>query len=85
MSEAPMGARPGYSACKGCGKEILWATDDQGTRHPLDTVPPTFQVIETQHKGVFRAVRSPAYVSHFATCPQASRFSKKTTKGESLL
>lgn len=72
--------RPGYSACRGCGKEILWATDDKGTRHPLDTVPPTFVVIEDAvKKGYYRAVRSQAYVSHFATCPQASAFSKTPT------
>lgn len=79
MSAEPHPPRPGYSACKGCGKEILWATDDQGTRHPLDTGPPTYQVIATQDTGVLRAVRSPAYVSHFATCPMARRFSRTHT------
>mgnify|MGYP001597955459 FL=1 len=78
--------RPGFSACKGCGKEVLWAVDDNGTKHPLDTTPPTYVAIEdAQKKGVFRAVRSMAYVSHFATCPMASTFSKRSKPQEGLL
>ena len=80
MDESP---RPGYTLCKGCSKEILWAIDDNGTKHPLDTTPPTYVVIEdAKKKGAFRAVRSMAYVSHFATCPLANTFSKRNKPKE---
>lgn len=69
--------RPGYARCKGCGKEILWAVDAQGTRHPLDTTPPTYVIVGAHKDGTPMVVRSSGYVSHFATCPQANEFSRR--------
>lgn len=62
------------SVCKGCGKEIQWATTETGKTIPLDPKAPTYEVKE----GI--AVRSPAMVSHFSTCPKANDFSGKGAK-----
>jgi hypothetical protein len=70
-------ARPGYSLCKGCHKEILWAVDEKGTKHPLDTTPPTFVVVGYEKDGTAQVKRSNGYVSHFATCAAAEHFSGK--------
>lgn len=69
--------RPGYALCKGCSKEILWAVDEKGTKHPLDTTPPTFIVVGHDKDGTAKVQRSNGYVSHFATCPNAAEFSGK--------
>jgi hypothetical protein len=61
--------------CKGCGRPIIWGITEDGTRIPLDPKPPTYVLEFTGERGVkVRRVRS-VLVSHFATCPQASRFS----------
>lgn len=65
----------GHSACKGCGKPILWAIDDAGKKQPLDTTPPTWVVIGNEKDGTPKVRRSAGYVSHFATCPAANQFS----------
>lgn len=70
-------ARPGYSTCKGCGKEIVWGQDDKGTKVPLDTKPPTWIIVGNHKDGTAKIVRSSGYVSHFATCPKANDFSGK--------
>ena len=64
------------TSCKGCGREIVWAEDDKGTKIPLDPRAPVYQVVD----GV--AVRNTkAMVSHFATCSQANRFSGSRRRG----
>ena len=74
----PKSVNQGSNLCKGCGKEVVWATDDHGTRHILDPSPPTYVIIEYPgHPGQFRAVRSMAYVSHVAICPMASQASMR--------
>jgi hypothetical protein len=65
--------------CKGCGKPIVWATDIDGKRHPLDPTPPVYLVQMDGGNPV--ATRQPAaFVSHFATCPQRDRFSASKPK-----
>lgn len=64
--------------CRGCGRPIVWAVDPLGRRIPLDPTPPVYhvQLEATDNPGSARASRSlTAMVSHFATCPEASRFS----------
>lgn len=61
--------------CRACGAPLLFVQDAEGKTHPLDTRSPTFRV-ERDLAGDEIAVRSDAMVSHFATCPKASDFSK---------
>lgn len=71
------------SKCKGCGKEILWAVDADGKRIPLDTKPPVYQFwqVPTKDGVVMRCDWTKIHaVSHFATCPEANRFSKSKRK-----
>ena len=77
MPECP----PGLTPCKACGEPILFAMDEKGAMHPLDPTPATYVAIEDpKKKGVFRALRSMAYVSHRATCPAAGQMRKRTAK-----
>jgi len=64
------------SACKGCGKTIVWAeVKVEGkpvVRVPLDPRPPIYRVDRPGH-----ATRAEDrwMVTHFATCPKANKFS----------
>lgn len=55
--------------CKACGFPLVIADGPNGKAIPLDARAPTYEVKD----GV--ATRSTALVSHFSTCPEASRFS----------
>lgn len=66
------------SACKGCGEKIVWGRDEKGSLIPLDPRPPTYALVI--HDNEVRLTRSRAYVSHFATCPNASEFSRRAVK-----
>lgn len=73
------------SFCKGCGKEIVWGITSEGKRIPLDPKPPVYR-LETKpdaEKTTEAERMANTYVSHFATCPQANRFSasKKPNDG----
>lgn len=67
------------ATCKGCGKVIWWGVDPDGNTIPLDPTAPVYEVgieeaLGTRHK-VTRCDRRLVMVSHFATCPEANRFS----------
>jgi hypothetical protein len=63
--------------CKLCGKLLVFAVNQEtGARVPLDTIAPTFTV-ETNGEASLIATRSPAFVTHFATCPAANEFGRK--------
>lgn len=70
------------SACKGCGKEIVWGMGPSGRAIPLDPSAPIYIVRRvvtgfTADK-IERGGPGPQYlVSHFSTCPQANQFSGK--------
>lgn len=63
--------------CKGCGKPVLFAMDAHGKTQILDAVAPVFALQRSS------AMSEPdtcvridfSYVSHFATCPAANKFS----------
>ena len=67
----------GSVPCKACGAPLVFAkSEDTGATIPLDVRNlPTYMLVI--HEGVAVAKRSPAYVSHFVTCPAASQFSSK--------
>lgn len=68
------------SKCKGCGRKVYFAVDENGTNQILDAVSPVYQLTDAaapENHNKQQCVRSTtAYVSHFVTCPQRSMFSK---------
>lgn len=71
--------------CRGCGKSILWAKDAVTQKAvPLDTTPPVYLVTQTPENNFhlaranqkFNTGEPMFFVSHFATCPKASDFSR---------
>ena len=68
--------------CRACGRMLrfvaVWnESQSRWSTIPLDTVAPTYDL---GTDGVYR--RSTALVSHFATCPKASTFSRSKPKPE---
>lgn len=69
--------------CRGCGKSIVWAETREGGKIPLDPVPPVYHVAFTEDgKRVISDRRRSSMVSHFATCPKASEFSRRRNRHE---
>lgn len=59
--------------CRGCGRMVMFLKDEHGRTQILDVVAPVYA-----HVGTTRCKRDTmAFVSHFATCPDANDFSKK--------
>lgn len=79
MPEPASNPRP----CRACGREILFATNRKsGKVLPLERVR-TVYVLDQD--GVAQPMAWPdgavdTYVSHFETCPNASRFSKQAQR-----
>jgi hypothetical protein len=71
--------------CDGCDAKILWAKTAEGKEIPLHPRPPTYRV----RLGALGPIAEkttedePVYVSHFATCPNASKFSSSRKGGGS--
>ncbi len=61
--------------CKGCQKPIEWGTTEAGKKIPLDPRPPVYLLED----GVAKRLHN-AYVTHFATCPDANKFSASKKK-----
>jgi hypothetical protein len=74
-----MSAPPGVptTRCKTCGKTMAFAKTPEGKTIPLDVVAPVYR-LSSGPGGQLRAERAgDCFVSHFATCPQASSHSRK--------
>ena len=65
------------SACRGCGKPIVFGDLPTGGKVPLDPRAPVYDVEMIVGGTVAAERRIEAMVSHFATCPKASTFSRK--------
>lgn len=68
------------SKCKGCGKEVIFAVDENGKTQVLDKSAPVYVENGVGHMrgpGVQRENRG--YVTHFATCSKANDFSASNT------
>jgi len=65
--------------CKSCGRKVLFVADDGGKNQVLDLVAPVYAVCD--QSGTLMAGRAAVtYVSHFATCPQATQHSKTSAE-----
>ena len=68
--------------CRSCGREIVWAKTEHGKAVPLDPKALVFSVAKDD-RGELIAVRPTRLsgelfmVSHFATCPDANKWSGK--------
>ena len=61
--------------CKSCGQELLWVKSSSGKNIPLNAEP--IKKVWTENKKTQTWYFSDeAYVSHFATCPNADQFRK---------
>jgi hypothetical protein len=69
------------SACRSCGAAIVWATTENGKPIPLDREPIRGLFHLDRRPGETFAIGAapPAYVSHFATCPNADAHRKRPT------
>lgn len=64
------------SYCRGCNREIVWGTTEDGKKIPLDPRAPVYVSIRQDASGDLLIKRtSMSMVSHFATCSAANRFS----------
>ena len=73
------------SECRTCGARIIWAVTTKGKRMPLDYDPKTWEEGDTLFRLGTELGGNPtaeyvpgydgleAYVSHFATCPDAQK------------
>jgi hypothetical protein len=83
--------------CKGCGRTIVWGVNEEGKRIPLDPSAPCYSVEDESIPGGSDAAERArvimkgeanvrlyrlAFVSHFATCPNANQFSGRNRKPE---
>lgn len=76
--------------CEGCGRRIVWGKTSEGKSIPLDPTPAVYYVKPSMDgataelsplepapvgmSGALMRIRG-AMVTHFATCPEAHRFS----------
>lgn len=65
------------SHCKGCGARVVFAIDENGKNQILDPKPPVYDVALSEVGNSSCGRIRGGMVSHFATCPKASQFSKK--------
>ena len=77
--------------CKSCGASIRWVITTKLKKMPCDPDPIRFtpaggpETFVTREGKVERGKRNPqgskvGFISHFATCPQADRFRKKSNQ-----
>jgi hypothetical protein len=62
--------------CRSCGALILWVNTEQGNRIPLDAKSEKRFIVRDN---TARSVN--AYLTHFATCPNAEQHRKRQPAG----
>ena len=60
-----------------CNAEIIWADTEGGKRIPLDARAPVYVATSDGDGKVYAKRLQGGMVSHFATCRDADRFSRK--------
>ena len=67
------------TTCRTCNAEILWCITDTGKRMPVDAKPIKGMILEQKDHGKgleLYGTMGAVYISHFATCPAASKYHK---------
>lgn len=63
--------------CRQCGKPLVFGTTPEGKQIPLDPKAPCYRASQPFMATAVQAERVPdVMVTHFATCPKASHFTK---------
>ena len=68
--------------CRSCGADIIWVETVNGKRMPVDAKPEKRFVLSVADGEASIATIKDTYVSHFATCPNASKHRKTYRKGD---
>ena len=69
--------------CSSCGKPVIWITDQNGTLLPINVVRVRTYWADEQDRWYYDVADVPTgsphlkFISHFVTCPNASKHSKK--------
>jgi hypothetical protein len=64
--------------CKSCQAPIIWVKTSSGKNMPVDEKPESRFILDGRGEGnTPYATMIKAYVSHFATCPNADKHRKK--------
>lgn len=72
--------------CRSCGREIVWKTTQHGKKVPLDPKALVFSVVgETAVKPTPGVLGETFMVSHFATYPDANKWSGQHRGDETTL
>lgn len=72
------------SHCRSCNAEIIWAETIDGNWMPIDSKPAEDGILVLLNgkirlaKPSDRALHRPLYLSHFATCPHASKWRRES-------
>lgn len=73
-----MSAKP----CRGCGKPVVFAMDEEGKWQILDASAPIWKQVPSKD-GKPHVMRDPkAMVSHFSTCRHANAFSASRAQSQ---
>lgn len=54
--------------CSRCGRKIVWGSDREGNKIPLDPAPAVYKIWARKNLEVYVDRDRNAMVSHFATC-----------------
>jgi hypothetical protein len=60
--------------CRTCGADIAWITMPSGAKMPINSKAQQIVLVDVEAN---TGVVASAFISHFATCPQASDHRKK--------
>lgn len=64
--------------CNSCNAEIVWARTAAGKATPMQVdAKGTWVIVDGVARQMEIGDEGPFYVSHFATCPEASKWRKK--------
>lgn len=80
------------TACRGCGRAIIWGSTLTGGRMPLDAAPISEATPGSyQFTGAFDTIAPAAednaaqiYMNHWATCPKAQQFKQPAARQAEL-
>lgn len=87
---------PARNKCRGCGESIVWIKTPAGKSMPCDSTPVTYwakpkaagkvvtpngEVVSCEFEGDLHTATGIGYISHFSTCPQATKFKRGKASG----